>query len=72
LDEPVVAKVQGIGFESPHNQPITWMQLLQQTSEWEGNCFGVPDQVDRYRHLQYRRRAFRRTVPASKKVTRAR
>lgn len=53
LDEPVVARVRGIGFESPHNQPVTWMQLLQQTSEWEGACFGVPDQVDRYRHLQY-------------------
>ena len=52
LDEPISVKVQGIGFESPHNQPITWMQLLQQTSEWEGDCFGVPDQVDRYRHLQ--------------------
>ena len=51
LDEPVRAEVQSIGFESPHNQPDTWMQLLQQTSEWEGDCFGVPDQVDRYRHL---------------------
>jgi CubicO group peptidase (beta-lactamase class C family) len=27
--------------------------LLQQTSEWEGECFGVPDQVDRYRTLQF-------------------
>jgi CubicO group peptidase (beta-lactamase class C family) len=53
LDEPVVAKVKGIGFESPHNQAVTWMQLLQQTSEWEGHCFGIPDQADRYRHLQY-------------------
>jgi CubicO group peptidase (beta-lactamase class C family) len=53
LDEPVVAKVAGIGFESVQNRTITWMQLLQQTSEWEGACFGIPDQVDRYRHLQY-------------------
>ena len=53
LDEPISAKVHGIGFESPHNLSITWMQLLQQTSEWEGDCFGVHDQVDRYRHLQY-------------------
>jgi CubicO group peptidase (beta-lactamase class C family) len=53
LDEPVVAKVAGIGFESTQNRTITWMQLLQQTSEWEGACFGIPDQVDRYRHLQY-------------------
>jgi len=27
--------------------------LLQQTSEWEGACFGLPDQVDRYRTLQF-------------------
>ncbi len=53
LDQPVLATVKGIGFESSHNRSITWMQLLQQTSEWEGECFGVPDQVDRYRHLQY-------------------
>ncbi len=53
LDHPVLSNVRGIGFESTHNRSITWMQLLQQTSEWEGECFGVPDQVDRYRHLQY-------------------
>ena len=32
---------------------MTWLQLRQQTSEWEGECFGIPDQVDRNRHLQY-------------------
>jgi CubicO group peptidase (beta-lactamase class C family) len=53
VDEPVVARVPGIGFESAHNRPITWAMLLQQTSEWEGSCFGVPDQVDRYRTVQY-------------------
>jgi len=53
LDEPVSAKVSGAGFDTPHNRAVTWQQLLQQTSEWEGECFGVPDQVDRYRHLQY-------------------
>ena len=53
LDEPVRIKVPGIGFEEAHNQSITWLQLLQQTSEWEGDCFGIPDTVDRYRHLQY-------------------
>jgi CubicO group peptidase (beta-lactamase class C family) len=52
-NEEVFTKVPGIGFESEHNRPITWMQLLQQTSEWEGSCFGIPDQVDRFRHLQY-------------------
>jgi CubicO group peptidase (beta-lactamase class C family) len=48
-DEPVRARLPGIGFDSPHNAPITWTQLLQQTSEWEGRCLGLPDTVDRYR-----------------------
>lgn len=37
------------GFEGRHNRAITWRQFLQFTSEWEGDCFGVPDQIDRYR-----------------------
>ena len=53
VHEPVHRKVPGIGFEDAHNAQVTWMHLLQQTSEWEGSCFGIPDQVDRYRHLQY-------------------
>ena len=51
--EPVVARVPGIGFDSEHNRPITWAQLLTQTSEWEGSCFGVPDTVDRYRTVAH-------------------
>ena len=53
VDEPVVARLRGIGFDSEHNRSVTWAHLLQQTSEWEGACFGVPDQVDRYRTLQF-------------------
>lgn len=49
--EPVIARVPGIGFESPHNRPITWTHLLTQTSEWEGECFGLPDTVDRWRKV---------------------
>jgi CubicO group peptidase (beta-lactamase class C family) len=52
-DEPVVERVRGIGFESAHNRPITWTMLLQQTSEWEGSCFGLPDTVDRYRKVGF-------------------
>jgi CubicO group peptidase (beta-lactamase class C family) len=52
-DEPVIRRVSGIGFEGAHNQGITWTHLLQQTSEWEGSCFGLPDQVDRYRKLSF-------------------
>ena len=53
VDEPVCARLPGIGFDSAHNRGVTWTHLLQQTSEWEGECFGVPDQVDRYRTLQF-------------------
>ncbi|MCW5623088.1 MAG: serine hydrolase [Burkholderiales bacterium] len=52
-DEPVGACVRGIGFEHGRNAQVTWKHLLQQTSEWEGECFGVPDQVDRYRVLSF-------------------
>lgn len=51
--EPVQKTTPGIGFDSPHNRAITWMHLLQQTSEWEGSCFGLPDQVDRWRRLSF-------------------
>ena len=53
VDEPVLRTVTGAGFEAGANRDITWRHLLQQTSEWEGSCWGVPDQVDRYRHLPY-------------------
>ncbi len=53
VDEPVCVRVPRIGFEGEHNRRVSWAHLLQQTSEWEGACFGVPDQVDRYRTLQF-------------------
>jgi CubicO group peptidase (beta-lactamase class C family) len=53
LNEPAGVKLHGIGLESAHNSSVTWQHLWQQTSQWEGACFGIPDQVDRYRHLQY-------------------
>jgi CubicO group peptidase (beta-lactamase class C family) len=53
VDERVGARVRGVGFDSGRNAEVTWTHLLQQTSEWEGTCFGVPDQVDRYRTLQF-------------------
>lgn len=40
-------------MDNGQNARITWTHLLQQTSEWEGECFGIPDQVDRYRTLQF-------------------
>ena len=53
VDEPVGKRITGIGFDEGRNAQVTWAHLLQQTSEWEGTCFGVPDQVDRYRTLQF-------------------
>ena len=53
VHEPVGTRVHGIGFDAGRNAQVTWEHLLQQTSEWEGECFGVPDQVDRYRTVQF-------------------
>jgi CubicO group peptidase (beta-lactamase class C family) len=55
VDEPIAARIPGIGFDSGANRQVTWAQMLQQTSEWGGQCFGLPDQVDRYRILPYQR-----------------
>ena len=53
VDEPVGRRLSGIGFDAGQNRAVTWAHLLQQTSEWEGSCFGLPDQVDRYRTVQF-------------------
>jgi CubicO group peptidase (beta-lactamase class C family) len=53
VNEPVGVRIKGIGFDSGQNARVTWAHLLQQTSEWEGECFTLPDQVDRYRTLQF-------------------
>jgi len=53
VEEPVCARVPEAGFDSPHNQTVTWRHLLEQTSEWEGDCFGLPDQVDRWRKVSH-------------------
>jgi CubicO group peptidase (beta-lactamase class C family) len=51
LDEPIGRSVHDGGFDDPHNAAITWRQMLQQTSEWEGSLFGKADRIDRYRSL---------------------
>ena len=53
VHEPVIVKCPGIGFEGERLSGITWHHLLQQTSEWEGTCLGIPEQVDRYRWVSY-------------------
>ncbi len=49
LDQPVRDLVQDGTFDSDHNASITWRNLLQQTSEWEGVLWGKPDHADRRR-----------------------
>jgi len=34
-------------FATPHNQTITWDDMLRQTSDWEGTLWGKPDWADR-------------------------
>lgn len=53
LDLPVGQQLPGIGFDEGHNRRVTWRQLLQQTSEWEGVSFGIPDTVDRNRVVEW-------------------
>ncbi|MGB7181129.1 MAG: serine hydrolase [Burkholderiaceae bacterium] len=52
-DEAVYLRVPGLGFDDEHNRAVTWAQLLQFTSEWQGSCFGVPDSVDHHRRAGF-------------------
>jgi CubicO group peptidase (beta-lactamase class C family) len=42
---PTAERVQLFGSE--HNAPITWDNLLRQTSDWSGTLWGIPDWADR-------------------------
>jgi CubicO group peptidase (beta-lactamase class C family) len=53
VDEPVHVRVPGTGFDDEHNAAVTWAQLLQQTSEWQGTYFGLSDQADHYRAVNF-------------------
>lgn len=47
VDDRVSEYVTDGKFSSEHNAPITWKHLLQQTSDWQGELWGVPDWADR-------------------------
>jgi CubicO group peptidase (beta-lactamase class C family) len=51
LDDRVAGYALDDGFTSAQNRDITWRQLLQQTSEWEGAVFGKADRIDRNRRV---------------------
>ncbi|MFM0491258.1 serine hydrolase, partial [Paraburkholderia graminis] len=53
VDEPVRLRVPNIGFDDEHNAAVTWAHLLQQTSEWQGTYFGLSDQADHYRAVNF-------------------
>lgn len=53
VDEAVGRRIRGIGFDAGNNARVTWAQMLQQTSEWSGKVFGVPDQADHYRTVNF-------------------
>lgn len=47
LDDTVRSYELDDGFDDPHNQSITWQNLLQQTSEWQGTMWDKPDNAER-------------------------
>ena len=51
--ERVSDRLPGIGFDAEHNRAITWEHLLTQTSEWQGECLGMPDWVEHNRRVSH-------------------
>jgi CubicO group peptidase (beta-lactamase class C family) len=51
--ERIATRLPGIGFDDAHNREITWAHMLEQTSEWQGTCLGMPDQVEHHRHVSH-------------------
>ncbi len=47
IDEPVAQFVWDGTFAGRHNSKITWRHLLEQTSDWQGELFGIKDWADR-------------------------
>ncbi|HET8747359.1 MAG TPA: serine hydrolase [Ramlibacter sp.] len=52
-NERIAARLPGIGFDDAHNREITWAHMLEQTSEWQGTCLGMPDQVEHNRRVSH-------------------
>lgn len=47
IHAPVARWVRDGEFASEHNRGITWHHLMNQTSDWQGTLWGVPDWADR-------------------------
>lgn len=53
VNELIGNRLPGIGFDEGNNARITWKHLLQQTSEWQGTLWDIPDQADHYRAVTF-------------------
>ncbi len=51
IHAPIRDLVDDGGFGSPQNRAITWAQMLQLTSEWEGTLWDKPDWIDHNRDV---------------------
>ena len=51
VHSPIRTIVKDGGFDSEQNKNITWAQMLQLTSEWEGTLWDKPDWIDHYRDV---------------------
>jgi len=49
INQPVRDLVNDGGFDSAQNRDITWAQMLQLASEWEGTLWDKPDWIDHNR-----------------------
>ena len=47
VSDPVVNYVWSGEFEGRHNSKVTWQHLLNQSSDWSGDLFGIKDWADR-------------------------
>lgn len=53
VNATVASQLPGIGFDDEHNRRVTWAHLLEQSSEWRGECLGMPDQVEHNRKVSH-------------------
>ncbi len=51
IKAPVKDIVRDGSFDDGQNSKITWAQMLQLTSEWEGTRWDKPDWIDHYRNV---------------------
>ena len=63
VDDRVSDTVDDPLFDGFRNGQVTWRHLLQQTSEWSGELFGIPDTVDHNRRVNQSTNASKKGEP---------